>query len=100
MMKSIFSKPNIESDKAILSHDDIMKTIPKSATSAKKNNFLTNVIEWRWRFFDIDGEKKIEISYLANNKRIYIDNIGNKIEYDVGDEWDKYVTNTLYAYAE
>ena len=83
----------------VLSSKDILNTIPRSATTEKRED-LTKTVEWRWRFFNINGRKLIELSYLAPNcPRIYTDYMGNRIEYDLDEKWDAYVVKTLYAYA-
>jgi hypothetical protein len=76
--------------------------IPWSSTTPKKSVIPDNTIEWRWRFFNINNRKLIEISYLDSNngKRIYTDYSGNKIEYDLDNKWDAYLTKILYAYAK
>jgi hypothetical protein len=85
----------------ILNSYDLNNMIPKSATTQRQNVIPNNTIEWRWRFFNINNRKLIEISYLDsnNNKRIYTDYTGNKIEYDIDCKWDVYLTKVLYAYA-
>jgi hypothetical protein len=85
----------------ILNSYDLNNMIPKSATTQRHNVIPNNTIEWRWRFFNINNRKLIEISYLDsnNNKRIYTDYTGNKIEYDIDCKWDVYLTKVLYAYA-
>jgi hypothetical protein len=85
----------------ILNSNDLMRSIPQTATTKKKNmNQCTdNSIEWRWRFFNINGRDMIELSYATlSSKRIYTDYMGNKIEYELDDSWDKYVVQTLYDY--
>lgn len=84
----------------VLSSQDLLNSIPKNASTVKRNN-TSNGIEWRWRFFNIDGRKMVEVSYVGyDNKRTYTDYMGNRIEYNMDKSWDKYVIQVLYAYAE
>ena len=95
------SKQNI-STCVILDSHDLNNMIPESATPLKRNVIPNDTIEWRWRFFNINNRKLIEISYLNsnNNKRIYTDYTGDKTEYDIDSKWDIYLTKVLYAYAK
>ena len=76
---------------------EINKIIPSTASTEKKE-FTSDVIEWRWRFLNIGGNKMIEISYLDNLIRKYVDEYGNLITCIIDDTWDEYVEKVLYAY--
>jgi hypothetical protein len=111
--RSIFSRANedvtithenISSAKAretytILSSKDLAKSIPQNVTTQSIVPLPPGLVEWRWRFFKIGERKMVELSHYDGNKRLYTDYNGNKIEYEISDEWDKYIVKTLYAYA-
>lgn len=85
----------------ILDFKDITTNIPKNASKKRRsdNTNCTDYVEWRWRFFNIEGRKMVEISYKTKNgSRIYTDYTGKTISYDLDSKWDVYVVNTLYAY--
>lgn len=83
----------------ILNSKDLANSIPMSATTKCIQPLPSNYVEWRWRFFKIGDRKMVEVSHFDGNKRIFTDYNGNRIEYDMTNEWDKYVVRTLYAYA-
>src|SRR5438128_49356 len=104
-MSSIFEKiqeSDSSDDKIILSYEDILKAIPKNAKKEVDLELQKSHIEWRWRFFNINNRKVVEISKkLPNQSRIYIDNNGNWLndfEYDPDANLDKYLTDQVYAY--
>jgi hypothetical protein len=85
----------------ILSLNEILDTIPKTAS----NKFLPHLhkthTEWRWRFFDIKGRKLIEISKQnPNENRIYMDNMGKWISFTLDNSWDQYVVDVKYCYVK
>ena len=86
----------------ILKKSDIIDSLPNGASTYKMENIELGTIEWRWRFFNIDGRKMIEISYEDGKKRIYTDRKGNRIEKnnEIDTFWDKYLVKILYAYVK
>lgn len=82
----------------VLDYNDIIKTIPCGyvKTEIINNN---DASEWRWRFFDFNGRKLVEISKKEPNKaRLYIDNKQNWVISYVDEYWDKFVVETYYYY--
>ena len=97
-MNSVFSK-NTNNRK--LSATDIKKIIPDNAVDEINQNLQLTHIEWRWRFFNINKRKLIEISKKSyTDDRLYVDNSGAWIRYQMTDKYDKYVIRTLYYYAQ
>lgn len=80
---------------------DIMKSIPENALKEPDSELVKNKTEWRWRLFKFpDRDNKImEISYnKPNEKRMYIDKYGKWINSEIGNEFDKFVTDQYYTY--
>jgi hypothetical protein len=85
----------------VLSLQDIIKSIPSSATKSPSQHMQQTHTEWRWRFFDLRGRKLIEISMMhPNSKRVYMNNLGNWTEYTLKKEWDEFLVDTKYCYVE
>jgi hypothetical protein len=83
----------------VLYIEDIKKQIPANSTSKPNTDLQKSHTEWRWRFFNVNGRKLIEITRKYPNKdRDYIDNTGKWIKYVLDDCWDKYVVQTNYCY--
>lgn len=97
-------KDNIDQNETniSLSLNDIIKSIPLTATKHPNVRLQTNHTEWRWRFFDIKGRKLIEISKKdPNSERVYMDNTGKWIlNSELKDNWDKFLTDTKYSYGK
>ncbi len=95
--KSIFAKSTIT-----LKMDDVINSIPQDSFDKPNIQLQQTNTEWRWRLFDINDRKVIEITYKHPNKpRMYKDNQGNWIEYTLDKEWiwDKYLTYSKYYYS-
>jgi hypothetical protein len=85
----------------ILSISDITNAIPSTATKEPNVNLQKIHVEWRWRFFNLKGRKLIEISQKSTgNDRIYVNNVGNWIKFKLNDNWDQYIVDTKYYYAD
>jgi len=85
----------------ILCLGDIKKSIPDSATNQPDPVLSKTLTEWRWRFFDVEGRKLIEISRKEpNNDRFYIDNTRRWTRFTLDASWDKYIVGTKYYYAD
>lgn len=90
---------NSDDDNFVLHIEDIKKQIPANSTSKENTNLQKTHTEWRWRFFNVNGRKLIEITRKYPNKdRDYIDNTGKWIKYVLDNCWDKYVIQTNYYY--
>ena len=85
----------------ILDKDILQNCIPSTAQE-QRQKMSESMIEWRWRFYNINQRKMVEISYYDGEKRIYTDYNGNEIEYDENElkSWEQFIVKTLYAYVE
>ena len=109
-MSSIFakSKDKTESYKIekmqsenqiVLYMDNIKKTIPADAKKTPDANLMKTHIEWRWRFFDINGRKMVEISQKnPGQDRKCIDNTGKWINFELEEDWNKFLIDSKYYY--
>jgi hypothetical protein len=96
---SLTDSDDNDDSQVILSYQDIIKNIPKEATSQPNHILQKTHTEWRWRFFDLKGRKLVEISKIDPMKdRTYMDNTGKWIKYTLVDEWDEYVVESKYCY--
>jgi hypothetical protein len=85
----------------ILSLDDIKKCIPNTASNIYNPELLNTHSEWRWRFFNIDGRRLVEISRKEPNKqRLYVDNTSKWTTYTLDKSWDIYVVDVRYYYTK
>jgi len=84
----------------ILKKSQIKKNIPASAVKEPDANLHKTHAEWRWRWLNINGKELVEISCRkTNGVRKYFDKFGDWVEYDVSEEYNKYVIDTYYYYA-
>lgn len=97
---SLTDSDDNDESQVILSHQDIIKNIPKGAINQPNPILQKTHTEWRWRFFDLEGRKLVEISKLDPKKgRTYMDNTGKWIKYTlVENEWDKFLVESKYCY--
>ena len=97
---SIFTKnSNLNIDNFTLKYDDIKKSIPSKALSERNINLEKTHIEYRWRFFNINGRKLIEISRkIPNEERLYTNNANEWIKEYVDSKLDIYVCEEYYYY--
>jgi hypothetical protein len=85
----------------VLSLQDILESIPKNASSEPSPDNSKTHTEWRWRFFNLNGRKLVEISKLSPGEdRIYMDNTGKWSTYSLKKDWDQYITETKYCYVK
>jgi hypothetical protein len=95
------SKTNERDNGIRLKNEDIYKLIPKGASDKENIELAKTNEEWRWRFFNINGRKMVEMSRKKpNSNRIYINQNGELYDYKMSNEWDKYVTKIIYYYAK
>lgn len=84
-----------------LTLQEIISSIPQSATKVPNIELQKTHTEWRWRFFDLRGRKLIEISKISpNDSRMYKDYKGNWIKHNLEQEWDNFLTDSRYCYAK
>jgi hypothetical protein len=82
-----------------LTQENIYKSIPKSAVNNPDKKLETTHIEHRWRFFNINNRKLIEMSIKhPENNRKYINSSGMWINYNLDSKWDKYLILSKYYY--
>jgi hypothetical protein len=80
-----------------LDKDSILETIPKEHYKSQQN--YPNKTEWRWRVYKINDNNIIEISFKEPNlNRKYLDKFGKWIEYDLNNEFDKFICEQYYYY--
>lgn len=96
----------IENDlsQMILSLQDIIKSIPQNSVKKPDINLQKTHTEWRWRFFNLKERKLIEISKLSpsftETERLYMDNTGKWIKYNLKGNWNQFLTETRYCYVK
>ena len=98
--ESVFIKQSeIPKTKCKLSYDSIIENIPephfKSRIPANKD-----LIEWRWRFYNINNKKIVEISYYnpKTNERTYINSKGEYVKRDIPKELEVFIIEEYYYY--
>jgi hypothetical protein len=95
-MDTVFMKKPIK-----LKYDDIVKTIPKHSYN-KVQIDLQHMLEYRWRFYNINNKKHIEISKIIPNteRRLYLIDKDRWEPLHINKFFDNYVTNDYYYYCE
>jgi len=102
-MTSIFKKAEkqINDTQPIIKREQLMKTIPPNTFDCPNIELLEHMIEWRWRFFNINGQQFVEISQKHQGKpRMYADGNGTMCEKKIGDEWNQYIIDEKYYYTD
>lgn len=81
--------------------EDVFSTIPKNSTTIRDIKLIKNHTEWRWRFYQFNKLKKVEISNISptSSKRLYLNNNGIWVERIIDPKYDKYIIKTYYYYA-
>ena len=98
-MDSISDNTEQKNTNLILSINDINKSIPLSASDKPNAILSTTHIEHRWRFFNINNKKLIEITVKhPKQPRKYINKSGEWIEYNLDDNWNMYLSYAKYYY--
>ena len=100
-------KPNSSDAENIkVSKVEILKSIPTGAIKTEQKELKETHTEWRWRIFKFpkgtNGETKesIEISYQKPNQdRLYVNKNGEWVNREIGPEFDKFVVDQFYHYA-
>jgi hypothetical protein len=87
-----------------LSIHDIKKSIPTNTISSPDIKLSKTHTEWRWRFFNINGRKLIEMSCKhPNKKRSFMDTSGEWTNDQNEDEiiaFEEFIQKTMYYYAQ
>lgn len=101
-MSSIFTRSvTMESLQPIIKKEQLMEIIPPNAYDRENTELGAHMIEWRWRFFNINGHNFVEISQKNHDKeRMYVDGNGNLCEKKIGDEWNQYIVDEKYYYVD
>lgn len=100
-IESISDNEDFKSEKITLTRDYIYKSIPKSACNIPDPELAKVRIEHRWRFFNINNRKLVEISIKHPNKeRKYINSSGEWMDFNLDNRWDVYLTSAKYYYAD
>jgi hypothetical protein len=90
---------NLDNDITILDYNDILKEIPNNCSNCEIKELQKTHTEWRWRFFTINCVNFVEISNKQPNKnRMYMDNTGEWVNYNVNEKWKKYLVKSKYYY--
>ena len=103
-MYNIFGKKcdNLNNkEKIVLSKEDIINSIPDNYYKKPQISLSEKYTEWRFIMYYIYDDTFIEISKKDPLKdRIFIDNTGTWINYDMDNTFDKFITDKFYFYAE
>jgi hypothetical protein len=84
-----------------LTIDNINKSIPTHAINEQNIELLKTHIEHRWRFFNINNRKLVEISVKHPDKdRLYVNSSGSWINFNLDPKYDVYVTSAKYCYTQ
>ena len=83
-----------------LSRNDILEAIPFGSVAVEDTILQKTHTEWRWRFFNINGRKLIEISKKNPcSIRFFLNRDGKWMNYDDKNIFDMFMTDTLYYYS-
>jgi len=96
-MDTVFMKKPIK-----LKYDDILKSIPEFAYKKEQVN-LQHMIEYRWRFYNINNKKHIEISkIIPNTNRVRLYLLGQDIwePKHINKIFDNFIIDDYYYYCE
>jgi hypothetical protein len=99
---SYYENKNDQNNK-VLNLADILNVIPADHSKEPNNELQKTHIEHRWRFFNINGRKIIEISKKKpNEQRLYVDNTnGEWITHNELDiEWNNFLVDVKYCYVK
>lgn len=101
MESNIFVKQSEIKKNNVLSKKEIINSIPQPVFKNRDQNLSKINIEWRWRFFKIPNKKNevVEISYKhPDQKRKYINQLGEWVEKEISSEFDQFVIDEYYHY--
>jgi hypothetical protein len=99
---SIFIKQSeLPKEEHKFSYLSIKENIPEPSYNTQQPSLKKTTTEWRWRFYNIEGKKVVEISFVNknSNERTYVDKYGNFIKSNVSKEFDKYLIEEIYCYS-
>lgn len=94
-------RDNGTTNNIVLSKDEVMASIPKSAVEKCDEKLALTHTEYRWRLLKIPGKKNeiVEMSIKKpNTNRVFMSKNMNWIEYDKAHLFDQYVTKEYFYY--
>lgn len=100
MSNNIFIPANNTNKQIVLTYTTVLDTIPKNHYKKPRHDLnKNNMTEWRWRILLLEDKKSVEISYMYNNIRMYLNNYGRWIQKTVPPEFDDFVIEEYYYYS-
>jgi len=100
MNQNIFIKQSeLHKNENKINTKDIPNMIPNGSIKNKDFNKRENMIEFRWRLFDIKGKTFIEISKKYPGKaRVYFNKYGKWVERNIEKYYSNYCVEKYYYY--
>jgi hypothetical protein len=99
MNNNIFIPSDTTNKHIVLTYTTVLDTIPKNHYKKSQPNLNSqNLTEWRWRILLLHDKKSVEISYMYDNVRMYLNNYGKWVQKTVPLEFDNYVVEEYYYY--
>ncbi len=79
----------------------IMCSIPQGYVCEQNMVLAMTHVEWRWRFFNINGRKTVEISKKYPNKQRLFSKkkTGEWIEFEEDCSWNEYIVKEYFYYS-
>jgi hypothetical protein len=99
---SVFLKQSeIPKYKCKLCYQSIIENIPEPYYKKPDIIKRKELIEWRWRFYNIENKKIAEISFYdpTSNKRLYVNSVGDYVERDIPEIYNQYIIDEYYYYS-
>ena len=98
---SISDNDDYNNQKITFTYKQLCNSIPSFAIDKYDDQLITTHIEHRWRFFNINSRKLVEITVKHPNKeRKYINSCGEWVEFNLDSIWEKYITSSKYYYSK
>lgn len=79
----------------------ILQTIPDRTVQYDKEWRKKKMVQWKWRFLDINNSSVVEISYKkwnSNKTKYYLNKQNKWVTRTIDPIYDKYVTEIYYYY--
>ena len=97
MSNNIFISSDKTNKEIVLTYTNVIDTIPKNHYKKPQVN-TNNLTEWRWRILLLQDKRSVEISYMYQNTRMYLNNYGRWVQKTVPPEFDDFVIEEYYYY--
>jgi hypothetical protein len=84
-------------------YTEIIEMLPENCVTERQLNWRkTKKVEWRWRFFNFDGKKYVEISYLNydDDYRTYLVRDNKWTTKTVDPDYKANLTEIYYCYCD